>query len=83
MPADDHLLDDVADAILDGAPIDWAGVESRTDGHRRALLDRLKVLAALADVHHDLPDDVERAGMSRAPRRVPKGRPPMESPQTS
>ena len=55
MPADDHLLDDVADAILDGAPIDWAVVESRADGHRRALLDRLRVLAALADVHRDLP----------------------------
>ena len=61
MPADDRLLDDVADAILDGTPIDWASVESRADGHRRALLDRLRVLAALADVHRDLPDDVERA----------------------
>ena len=55
MAADDHLLDDVADAILDGTPIDWAGVESHANGHRRALLDRLRVLAALADVHRDLP----------------------------
>ena len=61
MPADDPLLDDVAGAILDGTPIDWAGVETRADGHHRALLDRLRVLAALADVHRDLPDDVERA----------------------
>ena len=62
MPADDHLLDDVADAILDGTAIDWAGVESRADGQRRALVDRLRLLAALADVHRDLPaDDVERA----------------------
>ena len=53
MPADDHLLDDLADAILDGAPIDWAGVESRAAGHRPALLDPLRVLEALADVHRD------------------------------
>jgi eukaryotic-like serine/threonine-protein kinase len=53
VPADDHLFDDLADAILDGVPIDWADVESRADGHRRALLDRLRVLAALADVHRD------------------------------
>jgi serine/threonine-protein kinase len=53
VPADDDLLGDLADAILDGAPIDWAGVESRANGDRRALLDRLRVLAALADVHRD------------------------------
>ena len=29
--------------------------KSQADGHRRALLDRLRVLAALADVHRDLP----------------------------
>ena len=55
MPDDDHLLDDVADAILDGTPIDWAAVESHVDSHRRPLLDRLRVLAVLADAHRDLP----------------------------
>jgi serine/threonine-protein kinase len=53
VPTDDHLLDDLADAILDGAPIEWAAVESRADGHRRALINRLRVLAALAEVHRD------------------------------
>ena len=62
MPADDHLLDDVADAILDGTPIDWASVESRADGHGRALLDRLRALAALADVHRTAPADDDRSG---------------------
>jgi eukaryotic-like serine/threonine-protein kinase len=57
MPPDDHLLDDVADAILDGTPIDWARVGSRADGQERVLLDRLRVLAALADVHRDVPHD--------------------------
>ena len=51
MPSDDHL-DDVADAILDGASIDWSQVEVRA-GSDRPLLDGLKVLAALADVHRD------------------------------
>jgi eukaryotic-like serine/threonine-protein kinase len=55
VPDDDHLLDDVADAILDGTPIDWAAVESHADSHRRPLLDRLRVLAVLADAHRDLP----------------------------
>ena len=50
-----NVLDNVADAILDGTTIDWAGVESHVGGHRRSLLDRLRVLAALADVHRDLP----------------------------
>jgi len=69
--AGDRPLDDLADAILDGAPIDWAGVESRADGHRRALLDRLRVLAALANVHRDrsaarLTDDERDDGPSDA-----------------
>jgi Tol biopolymer transport system component/predicted Ser/Thr protein kinase len=54
VPTDDHLLDHVADAILDGTSIDWVAVESRAAGHR-PLLQRLKVLAALAEVHRDLP----------------------------
>ena len=55
MLADDRLLDEVADAILDGRPIDWAAVDSHVDGQRRPLLERLRVLAALADVHRDPP----------------------------
>jgi serine/threonine-protein kinase len=53
VPSDDDLFDDVVDAVLDGTPIDWARVESQADGHGRVLLDRLRVLAALADVHRD------------------------------
>lgn len=54
MAADDRLLDDVADAILDGAPIDWAVVASHVEAHQRPLLNRLRILAALATVHRDL-----------------------------
>jgi serine/threonine-protein kinase len=55
VPTDNHLLDDVADAILDGRPIDWEAVESHAKGQQGALLHRLRILAALADVHRDPP----------------------------
>jgi serine/threonine-protein kinase len=70
VPADDDPLDDLADAILDGAPIDWAGVESRADRRRRTLLDPLKVLAALADVHRDR----SAAGPTQNDQRDPQSR---------
>lgn len=50
MQPTDHIFADVADAILDGVAINWADVEMHA-GADRALLDRLKVLAALANVH--------------------------------
>ena len=54
MEDDDRLLDELADAILDGAPIRWADIDAATPGGRRDLVDRLKVLSALADVHRDV-----------------------------
>ena len=43
----DNLLDEVADAILDGTPIDWADVDSRAEPATRGLIDELRALAAL------------------------------------
>ena len=37
MPPSDPLVDDLADAILDGTPIDWAAAESSPDGTARPL----------------------------------------------
>lgn len=45
--APDSLLDEVADAILDGTPIDWANVDSRADPVTRGLIEELRTLAAL------------------------------------
>jgi Tfp pilus assembly protein PilF len=45
---DDPLVDDLADAILDGAPIDWPAAESSSDGAAQPLVDQLRVLAAVA-----------------------------------
>jgi len=49
--AREELYADLAGAILDGAPIDWAAAESSSDESDRPLLDRLKLIAALADLH--------------------------------
>jgi predicted Ser/Thr protein kinase/tetratricopeptide (TPR) repeat protein len=56
MPAgNQHLIDDLAGAILDGTPIDWSAVESSVDAPSRVVFDQLKVLAAVAAVHRDGP----------------------------
>jgi serine/threonine-protein kinase len=47
----EELLADLAGAILDGSPIDWASAESSADEIERPLLDPLRLLAGLADLH--------------------------------
>lgn len=47
MMAPEQLLDDVADAVLDGTPLDWADVAARADPEARSLIDELRTLAAL------------------------------------
>ena len=47
----ERLVDDLADAILDGTPIDWAAAESSPDGTARPLVSQLRVLAAVAELH--------------------------------
>ena len=48
MPPGERLIDDLADAILDGSPIDWAAAESSPDGTAQLLVGQLRVLAAVA-----------------------------------
>jgi serine/threonine protein kinase len=55
VPGDEGLLGDLADAILDGSPIDWASAESSAGDGERPLLDPLRLLAALAGVHRQDP----------------------------
>lgn len=50
MTAPDALLEGVASAILDDAPIDWAEVESRLEQSDRSLLEQLRLLATLRTV---------------------------------
>jgi len=49
--AREPLIEDLAGAILDGSPIDWSSAESSADEFERPLLDPLRLLAGLADVH--------------------------------
>lgn len=51
----EHLVLDLAGAVLDGTPIDWAGAEASADEASRPVLAELRVLAALADLHRRLP----------------------------
>jgi TolB-like protein len=51
----DGLVPDLAGAVLDGTPIDWAAAESSADEANRPLLAELRVLATLADLHRRLP----------------------------
>ena len=51
----ERLVPDLAGAVLDGTPIDWAGAESSADEASRPVLAELRILAALADVHRRLP----------------------------
>ena len=55
MPPSERLIDDLADAILDGSPIDWAAAESGSDGTAQLLVEQLRVLAAVADLHRSTP----------------------------
>jgi len=53
--AADRLVDDLADAILDGTPIDWTAADSSAEAAARPLLKQLKVLAAIANLHQATP----------------------------
>lgn len=56
MEVREGLLTDLADAILDGRPIDWGSAESRANELERSLLDPLRLLANLAIVARDHQD---------------------------
>jgi serine/threonine-protein kinase len=60
--ATDPLIDDVAGAVLDGDPVDWADVEARTDASATALLKQMQVLSVVAGMHCEKQSDASRAG---------------------
>ena len=57
MPRREQRVDDLADAILDGTPIDWAAAESGSEGIAQPLAKQLRVLAALAELHRSAPSE--------------------------
>ena len=48
------LLTDVAAAILNGTPIDWPALEAGISQTDRELLEEMRLLCTVADVHRDL-----------------------------
>jgi eukaryotic-like serine/threonine-protein kinase len=59
MAASEGLLAHLAGAILDGGPIDWASAEFSADAEERPLLEPLRLLASLADLHRRAPHIAE------------------------
>ena len=51
MATDDKRFEELAGAILDGSPVDWAAAESDTDPADLRLVPHLKTVAAVASVH--------------------------------
>ena len=49
MPPGDRSLDDIADAVLDGEPVDWPSAESSAHEAARPLLPHLRLVASVAD----------------------------------
>src|SRR4029450_6095368 len=78
MAASQGVLIDVAGAILDGAEVDWASAESSVEESDRALLDPLRIVATLADVHRRLPEPPKTARVPTHFRVVPPRTPPRE-----
>ena len=73
MPPSERLIDDLADAILDGSPIDWAAAESRSEGTAQLLVGQLRVLAAVADLHRSTSPSPSTLAQIPPSRVEPKG----------
>ena len=73
MRASEQLVDDLADAILDGTPIDWAAAESSAEGTVRPLVRHLRVLAAVADLHRRPPPIASTLSVGPGSLPEPKG----------
>ena len=54
MAAPDDLLHDLAGAVLDGAAVDWAAAESSADARIVPFVRHLRLVASVAQVHHDV-----------------------------
>ena len=55
-----ELLEDLADAIITGRPVDWDDVEASSSPDVRALLHELRVVAGIAELHREGPPRAAR-----------------------
>ena len=70
----EQLLDDLAGTVLDGDDVDWSAAESSADDEVRPLLQHLRIVASLAEVHRPaLLAEGETWGHLRILERVGRG----------
>ena len=62
MPPGDHFLDDIADAVLDGEPVDWASAEASAEEAAKPVLRHLRLVAAVADAQRNALPGIPPAG---------------------
>ncbi len=67
MEPEDEPLDGLADAVLEGQPVDWASEESTPDAPGREVVRQLKVLAGIAELHRTLADETPVSERSDVP----------------
>ena len=58
MASEFEPLEDLADAILLGNPVDWASAESSAGAVNREAVRQLKILARIAELHRNLAYDI-------------------------
>jgi serine/threonine-protein kinase len=63
--AADPLFDDVAGAVLDGDPVNWADVEAGADATATSVVKHLRVLSLVADLHRPQGSAATRQQRSR------------------
>jgi TolB-like protein/Tfp pilus assembly protein PilF/tRNA A-37 threonylcarbamoyl transferase component Bud32 len=54
MPASEQLLDDLADAVLDGADVDWVAAETSAEAAARPVVRQLRLVASVARLHREV-----------------------------
>ena len=70
----EQLLDDLAGAVLDGGDVDWTTAESSADADIRPLVQHMRLVASVAEVHRQaLPGDGETWGHLQLLERVGQG----------
>ncbi len=67
----DGIVAQVAAAVLDGTPVDWASAESESDRAARPLIKHLKALATLADIHRIVHPTLSAAAAAAGPAAAP------------
>ena len=65
MAATNHLVEDLAQAIADGTPVDWTCVEQEWSDNRE-LLEELRLLATVARVHRGPVDAAPHSAQNEA-----------------